>query len=875
MHNHSTPPKYYAKLFKSLCREELFEELNGDLNEEFYLNVEEIGLSQAKRAYRYEVLRLLRPSVIKRFRKQNKYYNNTIMYKNFLKVAFRNIAKNKLFSFLNITGLAIGMSVGLLIVNLVYDAARFDQFHKNKNRIHRVISKPVQTGFSWNQGAATPVILGERMIEEVPGIEAIVKIRRWFFGSLKVQDNSIFAQGVYADKDFFKVFSFDLRQGNPSSALTNPFSIVLTESLAKKLMPDQNAMGQVLSIPERGEYLVTGIVADPPKRSHFKFDALVSYNSVKPLESQGLLPEASSNWNDFSSGYVYFLLEQGQSLEKVQNWLDRVGQEAYVEDENLYVDFTTQKLTKIVPGKNLNNQLGAEFPPLPLIILGGVAMLIILSACFNYTNLSVARALRRSKEIGVRKIVGSSRRQIFHQFTIETIIITVISVFFSVLIFMVIKPLFISSIPRIDQVMQLETPPVLMLYFLLFAVFIGLIAGIFPSLFFSRIKPLLALRSKASLKLFSHVNIRKGLIIVQFSISIFFLITMNVVLKQYRYTMAFDMGFRQENVLNLSLLGNDPGKVISELEKIPDISAISASSIVVGSGANQTLMLRNPVSNDSLFTNFISATPSYFELHQIDVIAGDIYDARQPGDQLNKMMVNAEFTRFHGFAQIEDVLGKVFYVQGRPMTITGVIEDFNYQYIEEPIRPLIILESTNRLDFVNLLVQGDNILSTLTKIEKAWASIDEESEASLQFLDDQLEEASGFLLIFTRVFGFLGLIAASIACLGLLGMAVFNAESRVKEIGIRKAVGATVSNLIMILSKSFISLILIAGVTGALIAYLVLDKLILAQIHYRVGVGFLDMFIAMAILFSLAFLAVVSQTWKAAKTNPVESLRYE
>ncbi len=869
------PPSLYRKLFQKFCRKELYYELQGDLLEEFSLNVEELGPTKARWIYKKEVLKMLRPSVIKKFKNSNKYYNNTAMFRNYTKVAFRSLSKNKLFTFINVTGLAIGMSVGLLIVNLVFDAVQFDQFHENKERIHRVTSKPVQVGFRWNEGAAAPNILGEKMAEEVPGIEAVAKIRRWFFGNLKLNDNSIYANGVYADENFFKVFSFDLQQGNPATALTNPFSIILTETLAEKLMPEENLMGKVLSIPERGEYLVTGIVADPPKHSHFKFDALVSYSSVKPLEEQNILAEASTNWRDFSAGYVYFLLEKGQTLDNVQSWLNRMGQEAYADDENFFVNFDTQKLTQIVPGKNLNNQLGTEFPPLPLIILGAVAMMIVLSACFNYTNLSIARALRRSKEIGVRKIVGSSRRQIFNQFTIETVMVTVIAVFFSVFIFMVIKPLFISSIPRIDQVMQIENPPVLMVYFLLFAIFIGLIAGVFPALFFSKIKPLLALRSNASMKLFSHLNIRKVLIVVQFSISIFFLIAMTVVLKQYRFTMAFDMGFQQENILNMSLFGNDHERLINELEKIPEISAISASSMVVGSGSNRTLMLRNPVTNDSLFTNFISATPSYFDLHDIDVIAGSIYEPRQIGDNLSKMMVNVEFSRFHGYDSPQDILGEIFYVQGRPMTITGVIEDFNYQYIEEPIRSLILMESTNTMGFINMSIQGGDIVGTLEKIESAWKAVDEENDPSIKFLDTQLEEASGFLLIFTRVFGFLGLIAASIACLGLLGMAVFNAETRVKEIGIRKAVGASVSNLIMVLSKSFISLILISGVIGAFIGYLVLDKLILAEIHYRVGVGLFEMFIAMLILFTLAFIAVVSQTWRAAKRNPVESLRYE
>ena len=232
--------------------------------------------------------------------------------------------------------------------------------------------------------------------------------------------------------------------------------------MSEKLQPDEDLMGKLVTIPDRGEFLVTGIVKDPPKHSHFHFDMIGSFSTAQALEQQGKITLVSDDWRDFNRGYVYFLMEEGHNLNSLQNWLNTQGVGLYNDDENFYAQFTTQKVSGIIPGKDLNNQLGAEMMPTPIIVLGGVAMLIVLSACFNYTNLSIARALRRSKEIGIRKIVGSTRNQIFNQFTIETIIVTMIAVFFSVLIFLVIKPMFITSIPRIDEIMQLETPPVLM-----------------------------------------------------------------------------------------------------------------------------------------------------------------------------------------------------------------------------------------------------------------------------------------------------------------------------------------------------------------------------------------------------------------------------
>ncbi|GAB5523325.1 MAG: ABC transporter permease [Roseivirga sp.] len=870
-----TPPALYARLFRKICKDELFEELHGDLLEEFHLNSEELGAKKARTLYKKEVIKLLRPSVIKRSQKLKYQLNNTYMFKNYTKVAFRSLTKNKLFTFINITGLAIGMSVGLLIVNLVFDALKFDQFHSNKDRIYRVLTTPKRVGFRWDETATTPSLLGLKMKDELPGVEEVVRIRRRFSGRIRKDEGSLFTEGIYADDNFFKVFSFDLQQGNPAQALANPFSIVLTQTLAETLMPGENAMGKLLTIPDRGEFLVTGIVADPPVHSHVKFDVIVSFSSVGPMEQQGAIYNASTDWEDFGTSYVYFMLEEGQELTKVQAWLDQAGEEIYEPYENLTTTFATQSITSIVPGKDLNNQIGAELIPLPIIILGAVAMMIILSACFNYTNLSIARAMRRAKEIGVRKMVGSSRKQIFNQFTVETVMVTLIAVFFSAMLFTVIKPLFITSIPRIDLIMQFETPPVLYAWFLLFAVLTGLIAGLFPALFFSRIKPLEALRSGASMKLFSRVNVRKALIVVQFSISILFLITMNVVSKQYRYSMAYDMGFAKENILNISLNGNDVQRLTSELEKIPEISKISASSIVMGTGANNRTILKNPVTNDSLYNYYISATPAFFELHGLELVAGDIYETRKPDESLNKMVVNEEFARFQGYASPQEILGQTFYVNTNLVTIVGVVKDFNFQYLEERIRPLMVFESEGSLNYLNLSVQGQDYVNTLGKIEQAWEKVDEDAALEAKFLDAELEEVNGFLLIFVRVFGFLGVIAASIACLGLLGMAVFNAESRTKEIGVRKAVGASIGNLIMILSKSFMKLIALSGIFGGLIAYFLLEKVVLAQTYYSVNVGILEVLSAAMVLFGLAILAVGSQTWRAARANPVDSLRYE
>lgn len=871
-HKHITPPPLAERLLTWFLKGELAEEVLGDLDEKFYKKTRTTTIKKARRNYWFQVINYLRPFALKRFKSK---YKNNIMYMNYTKIAFRSLSRNKLFTFLNVTGLAIGMSVALLVINLVFDALKFDQFHEKKDRIYRVLSTPKQVGLNWDETATAPIPLATGLETEVPGIEEVVRIRRRFSGRIKKEEGSLFAQGIYADPNFFDVFSFDLVQGNPKTALANPYDIILTEGLAEKLSPGENLMGKLLTIPDRGEFLVTGIVADPPAHSHMKFETIVSFSTVKSLEQQKLIIDTSEDIEDFGTSYVYFLLKEGQDIDQVQSWLNDAGEKLYAPFERLEVTFATQRLTSIVPGKDLNNQIGAELIPLPIIILSAIAMAIVFSACFNYTNLSIARALRRTKEIGVRKIVGSTKGQIFKQFTVETVIVTVVSVFFSVLLFLVIKPLFITSIPRIDLIMQFETPPSIIVYFLLFAIGVGLIAGLFPALFFSKIKPLNALRNNSSVRLFSHVRIRKALIVLQFSLSVLFLITMNVVFKQYQYTVAYDMGFKQENILNLSLNGNDYLRLISELEKVPEINKISTSSMILGTSAMNNTLAKNPRTNDSTSTNFISANKEFFDLHDIKLLTGGIFRPRQSGEILSEMVVNEEFVRIQGYSEPEDILGEVFYVGSAPVTVTGVIEDFNFQYLEEPIRHLMVFESPNNFQFLNLSVEASNLPKAFDKIEAAWGTVDSETEMELKFLDEQLDESNSFLLIFVRVFGFLGFIAVSIACLGLLGMAVFSAETRVKEIGIRKAIGASIKQIIITLSKSYMKLIAISGLVGGALAYLLLEEVVLAQIYYHVNVGFIEFAGAMLILFFLATIAIGSQTWKAAKRNPSESLRSE
>ncbi len=834
------------------------------MEEQFYINIENIGLGRAKSIYRREVLKMMRSSVIKK--RQKRQLNNISMYQNFLKVAFRSLAKHKLFSFINITGMAIGMSVCLLVVNLIYDAYKFDEFHEHKDRIYRVTSTPIQPGFQVNENATSPPPLASKIQSELPEVEEVVSIQRRFNGQLRLQDENIRLQGIYASANFFEVFSFELIQGNKYAALKAPNSIILTQESAFKLFPNENPMGKVVSFSNQGEYLVTGIVETPPAHSHMNFEVITS---LKPLES------SIENWKNFNTHYTYLLLKKEYNEQKLRQWLSGLNQDIYGQLENLDVSFKLQALTSIIPGRDLNNQIGGEFYVTPIIILGGIALAILLSACFNYTNLSIARALRRAKEIGVRKVVGSSKSHVLVQFTIETVLITILSVVFSIVIFSWIKPFFLANIPKIDSVLQLETPPILFAYFVGFALVVGILTGLIPALFFARIKPLNALRSGSSMRLSSRLNIRKALVVVQFTLSMVFLVGVSILFKQYNYSVNFDMKFQKENVLNIPLQGNDLNKLLPEFEKIPEVTNISASSMIPGTGVWERSILKDPRTNDSTYNFTMAISPTYFDVYGIEILAGRVFNPQPLGSPMSEIMVNQHFVKAYGFESISDVLGKQFYIKNQPLTIVGVFQDFQYQSIEEPITSLVMFEKAASFEYLNLRVQSGDINAAIGKMEAAWKSVDKEHKMEAKFLDQELQDLFGLFLVFMKVLGFLGIVAISIACLGLLGMAIFNVETRVKEIGIRKAIGASVGDLVMTLSKTFLVLVVIAVVLGSFASYFLYEGLFLSQIHNNAGLNLADFLKALILLTALSALAVGSQTWRAAKANPVQSLRNE
>lgn len=503
------------------------------------------------------------------------------MFKNYIKIALRSMLRHRLFTAINIIGLAISMSVGLLMITFISDLWSYDSFHENKDRIFRVTTANQDAnGFVMNL-ASTSVKAGYDIRESVPGVEDLTIIRRGFGGDAEIGYKKIPMDALWADNSFLNVFTFPLSQGNPATALQEPYSIVLTEKTAVKLFGKPNGLGETIKFDSLN-YKVTGIMKDIPKLSHFDFGALVSFSTVvlqKPTHDGDFM-----GWGTFFDNYTYMLLPEKHNLSTVQAAIDNISKSENNGLKGQQINLSLQPLNEISVGGSKVNEIGRSLDSVAIWILVALTSIVLLSACFNYMNLSIARALKRSKEVGIRKVVGAGKGQVVVQFITESVLISLISLGFALLLFMLLREQFVGIHDFIDRLVILDLSFVTILCFVVLAIFIGLLAGIFPALFFSRIKALQVLKGITSLKLFHRVNLRKTLIVVQYVFSLVFITTTFIGYTQYKSFITYDLGFSTENILNIRLHGNKADLVAEKLSELPAVKAVSKSRIVTSLG---------------------------------------------------------------------------------------------------------------------------------------------------------------------------------------------------------------------------------------------------------------------------------------------------
>jgi putative ABC transport system permease protein len=803
-----------------------------------------------------------------------------IMITNYLKIAFRCIKRRKIYSFINITGLAIGMAAAMLILLWVRDERSYDRFHANADRIYRAAQFFHYDEYHLEQ-ANTPSILASTILDECPEVELATRVRGYEDNYLVIADGKKFNEsglGI-ADESFFRLFSFPVIEGNPRTILAEPQTVAISERAAEKYFGSSAAVGCTLTIFDQ-DFLVSGIFENMPDNSHFHMDVLCSFASFERYH------KPQWGMNVFKT---YVLVREDSSLQALQEKLDDIVKNHMFDSEERYeatrakgnyTKFPLRPLKDIHLRSHLLWEFEANGNATYVQFFTIIAVFILLIAVVNYTNLSTARSASRAREVGIRKTVGSTRASLVRQFLIESILTSLISLALALIFIRILLPLFRRLVGKPWLQFQYIQNPAVLLALMTLALLIGFIAGLYPSLFLSSFKPVAVLGGKFSQGLKSSF-LRNGLVVFQFSLSIVLLVGTLVVQKQMAFVQNQNLGYDRDQVIVLETFG-ELGQKLSALKetllKDPSVVAVSASSSVPGTSFTN-VGIRLEGRKRWLGTNLFIVDQDFLDVMQLEMVEGRFFSKEFPTDRqaliLNESKVHA--------LNADDLLnrrieGWVGGDQNYWFPVIGIVKDFHYESFHEPIKPLamVMLHGVCPWSevYVSIRIQTGQVRETMAYIREIWGRIMPGTPFEFSFLDtiydDQYrnEERTG------RVFTIFTFFALFVACLGLLGLASFAAEQRTKEIGIRKVLGASVAGIILMMSREFTRWVLLANIIAWPIAYYTMHRW-LQSFAYRSDIGLFVFILSGFIAMFIALLTVSFQAIKAALTNPVDSLRYE
>ena len=793
------------------------------------------------------------------------------MIKNYFKIALRKLWKYKVFSLINIMGLAVGMTACFLIYLYVHFETSYDAFHTKANRIYRIITD-IKTPSDLLQWSSTSAPMSINMQKDFPEVESAVRIRGESFlvrkGNEKFQENNT----IMADSTLFGIFDFPLVYGNKNTALKNPMSIVLSQTAAKKYFGNSNPIGQTVLLTGASiNATITGIMKDMPENSQLKADMIVSMSSQKQIYGQSI----DSQWTSFNL-VSYLLLKPGVNVKsltaKFPQFLDKhVGNELknaqmsftlFLEPLRYVYLYSTRDGSKT---GNINN----------VYIFSIIAVFILLIACINFINLTTARSAERAKEVGIRKVVGAARLQLARQFMGESIVICVMAFVISVLLCSLLLPLFNQLAGK-----QVSTPffyhPLYIMSLFFMAIAIGIIAGFYPALVLSSFKPVAVLKGRFATGT-RGILLRKGLVIFQFTISIILIIGTVIVYTQLKYMRSQDLGFSKDQTIVIDTNADKNKDAFKEsLSSVPGVLSTTFSSTIPGGGTNTAYSKVQNKTGDmqtaSLDIYFVDF--DYISQYKMKVIAGRGFSKEYGTDTTQAMVINESTAKLLGYSSPQQAIGRNFDQWGRKGKIIGVIKDFHYQALQEPIKPLTLRIEPGGYQFLSIKVSANNLPATIKAIESKWNQIIPNRPFDYSFLDESFDKQYRAEDRFGSLFFNFAILAIFISCLGLLGLASYSTLQRTREIGVRKVLGASVSNIINLLSKEFLKLVLVAFIIAAPVAWLFMNKW-LRDFAYRTSVSWWMFVFAGLAAIVIAFGTISFQAIKAAIANPVKSLRTE
>jgi putative ABC transport system permease protein len=802
------------------------------------------------------------------------------MFKSIITTALRNIFRNRSFSLINMIGLSVSMSLALLVILVVREQYTYDNFHHDADRIYRVNTKALREGGSEDY-ASTALPIGRVLKEDYSFAEEVVRINRRFSGDVVHGNVNVSVNGLLVDPAFLQVFNFPLEKGNPSKALAEPNSLLLTQQAAKRIFGDREALGQTVTVTGYGEFMVTGVLKEFPSKTHFEFEMLASMHALPLFEKQGIVSASLDNWNNYYGNYVYFKLREGKNIHDAEHALAEINKKYYknltLETRDKGYVFWLISLPEITPGPGFSNQMGNGMPDVLIIFLGVLVGIVMVMACFNYTNLMIAKSLSRAREIGVRKVVGAQRFQVFLQFIGEAVVFAVICLAISYFMLQLLKPAFMQLNMAREFAAELKEDYMLYVYFLLFAIGVGVLAGVLPAGYLSALRPSKVLKDSGNLKVYSRLTFRKVLIITQFTLSIVFIIVVLVIYRQVSYMVNTDYGINEQNVLNVRLQGMAFEKLANEVNVLPGVVSVGGVSHALGTWADRSSDYKRNESDEPFVMRDFIVDENYIAHLDIEFLAGKNFEPSEQGVVEKHVILNEQALKLFGFTDPVSAIGQSIYTDDSVMlAVKGVVKDFHFRPLSYQIGPIALRYGVSQLNYLSMKVvpgQKENIVASL---ESIWKKLDPIHPLEWKMMEDEIDEAytdAGFMDVLNIV-GYISFLAVSLACLGMLGMAMYSTQTRLKEIGVRKVMGATSEQITLLLSRSFIILLVIAAVVATPIGYFFGD-LFLTTYAYKISISPWLLLSGIGIVGLLGLLTICSQTWKAASSNPVKSLRYE
>ena len=797
------------------------------------------------------------------------------MIKNYLLTAFRNIFRHKGFSLINIFGLAISMSVCMLIIVIVIDQYRYDSFQTKKDQIYRVESIDNLSKYSLKNYASTTFPLYKELTTNYAVVEDAVVLNNWFGGTGILSEKRISINGFYTNKSFFNVFDFELTKESQKDPFAEPFSIVMKEETAQKFFGDENPLGKFIQIDSIGDFKITALVKKTNQKSQFQFDILTSVETLEILENNKKIRKITNNWENFYSNYLYILTRKDANLDNIQAALNDISEKKLTNPEKVDFDFYLKPFNKVVPGAFIGNEIGMFLPKIFILFFAGLALVIIISAAFNYTSLSMARSLLRAKEIGIRKTVGARKNQLIFQFLSEAILIAVIACIFAYILLQFILPGFAGM--KMMSLLELNPAQDLSVFawFLVFAIITGFLSGILPAFYMSKFNPIRVLKGVSDIKLLSKITLRKILLVSQFVFSMIFIISIILIYQQMNYMMNANMGFDREFVYNIHLQRNDFQTVKNYYSQFPEVKNIAGASHVAGVGHLNDVEIKLNDGDDNINAHSFTVDENYIDVMGLELLAGTDFPKNTNSAIESFIIIDESTCSKFNFETPQSAIGESMYVYDSILVkIVGVVKNFDYAAMFLPKRPLVLRLKPDAYRIIALRIESGISPIIISKFKDEWNKIDKYNEFSGEFLDDEIKEYYSYFEDIIYSVGFTSVLAIVIACLGLLGMATYSTQTKIKEIGVRKVFGATTKSIITLISKTYLKLFLIAALIAGPLAYII-NNAWLQYVANHVNFGFLTIFIGIFIIISFGMITIASQTLKAANTNPAQSLRYE